>query len=96
MRRAFDNTIVDIFGKQISLQEKNQIEENTLQAAIKVPEFKEACARLVTVRNLPCSLLDWPEFWAVILSVNHMAKETLKLARHNVPKLIKSTYILHR
>ena len=96
MRRAFDNTIVDIFGKQISLQEKNQIEENTLQAAIKVPEFKEACARLVTVRNLPCSLLDWPEFWAVILSVNHMAKETLKLARHDVPKLIESTYILHR
>ena len=94
---AFNNTITDIFGEQMTLQEKrNPIEEITLQTAIKVPEFKEACARLITVRNLPCSLLDWPEFWAVILSVNYMAKETLKFARQDVPKLIKSTYILYR
>ena len=96
-KRAFDNTIIDVFSRQITLQEKpDQDEEKTLQAAIKVPEFKEACARLVTIRNLPFSLLDWPEFWAVILSVNYMAKETLKFARKDVPNLIKSTYILHR
>jgi hypothetical protein len=94
---AFNNTIADIFGGQKTSQEQqNLIEEKTLQAAIKVPEFKEACARLITVRNLPCSLLDWPEFWAVILSVNYMAKESLKFARQDVPKLIESTYILHR
>ena len=93
---AFNNTIADIFGGQKTSQEQqNLIEEKTLQAAIKVPEFKEACARLITVRNLPCSLLDWPEFWAVILSVNYMAKETLRFARQDVPKLIESTYILH-
>ena len=63
-------------------QEKwNLIEEKTLQAAIKVPEFKEACARLITVQNLPYSLLNWPKFWAVILSVNYRAKETLKFAQ---------------
>ena len=61
-----------------SQEKQNLIEEKALQAAIKVPEFKEACARLITVRNLPSSLLDWPEFWAVILSVNCTAKETLK------------------
>jgi hypothetical protein len=32
----------------------------------------------------------------VILSVNYMARDTLKLARNNVPKLIESTYLLHR
>ena len=88
---------MDIFSEQITSQEKrNLIKEKALQAAIKVPEFKEACARLITVRNLPSSLLDWPEFWAVILSVNCTAKETLKFARQDVPTLIESTYILHR
>jgi len=91
-KTAFDNTIADIFGKKLTLKDRNLVEEQALQAAIKVPEFKEACARLIAIRNLPFSLLDWPEFWAVILSVNSMAKETLRLARQDVPKLIESTY----
>lgn len=41
-------------------------------------------------------MIDWPEFWDVILSVNYMAKDVLKLARKDVPKLIESTYLLHR
>src|SRR5579871_4934579 len=94
-KTAFDNTIADIFGKKLTLKDRNLVEEQALQAAIKVPEFKEACARLIAIRNLPFSLLDWPEFWAVILSVNSMAKETLRLARQDVPKLIESTYNLH-
>src|ERR1700722_8536022 len=58
-KRAFNNIIADIFGKQITSQEtRNLIKEKTLQAAIKVPEFKEACARLITIQNLPCSLLN--------------------------------------
>src|SRR5436189_3171658 len=48
-KRAFNNTIIDIFGKQITLEEENLIKEMTLQEAIKVPEFKEACARLITI-----------------------------------------------
>ncbi len=68
----------------------------TLQAAIKLPEFKEAYARLITIRNLPFLLLDQPEFQAIILSVNHIAKDALKFARKDVPSLIKLTYILHR
>ena len=80
-KRAFNNTIMDIFGKQMTLQEKRDlVQEKNLQEAIKVPEFKEACARLITIQNLPFSLLNWPEFWAVILLVNYMAKETLKFA----------------
>jgi hypothetical protein len=42
------------------------------------------------------SLLDWLEFWALILSVNYKAKETLNVARNDVPKLIESTFLLHR
>src|SRR6266480_2061070 len=81
IKTAFANTILDIFGQQLSIEKKqNLIKEITLQAVIKLPEFKEACARLITIRNLPFSLLNWPEFWAVILSVNHIAKDALKFA----------------
>ena len=71
------------------------MQEKQLRAAIQEPEFKEACTRLITVQNLPYTLLDWLEFWGVILSVNYMAKDVLKLARKDVPKLIESTYLLH-
>jgi hypothetical protein len=74
-------------------QGRNIEEEKYLRATISEPEFKEAYARLITIRNLPHSMLDWPEFWAVILSVNNMVKET---SRQGVPKFIESTYLLHR
>jgi hypothetical protein len=96
-RLAFNNSIQDIFGRQAAQQAGRDLEqEKLLRDAIQEAEFKKACIRLITVRNLPHSLLDWAEFWAVILSVNYMTKETLKLARKDVPKLIQSTYHLHR
>jgi len=96
-RTAFKNTIKDLFGKQAEQQKGRDIEqEKQLRAAIQESEFKEACARLITVRNLPHTLLDWPEFWGVILSVNYMTKDVLNLSRKDVPKLIESTYLLHR
>jgi hypothetical protein len=88
---------MDIFSRQAAKQQGRNIEaEKYLQSAIQEPKFKEACARLITVQNIPYLLLDWPEFWAVILSVNYIAKDTLKVARSDVPKLIESTYLLHR
>jgi hypothetical protein len=96
-RMAFKNAIQDIFGKQAERQKDRNIEqEKHLKAAIQAPEFKEACARLITVRNPPHSPLDWPEFWAAILAANYVAKDVLNLARKDVPKLIESTYLLHR
>ena len=58
-KTAFANIILDIFSQQLSAEKKqNLIKEMTLQAAIKLPEFKEAYAWLITIRNLPFSLLD--------------------------------------
>jgi hypothetical protein len=52
-RTAFKNIIKDIFGKQAERQKDRDIEqEKQLRAAIQEPEFKEACARLITIRNL--------------------------------------------
>ena len=77
-------------------EKRDSEQEATLLKVIKDDEFKKACVRLVMVRNLSYFLLNWPEFWAVILSVNYIALNVLKATRKDIPDLIKSTYILHR
>lgn len=95
-RTAFASAIKDLFGtKAGKLQERNMEQEKQLQNAIHQPQFEEACVRLIAVRNLPHSILDWPEFWSVILSINYMAKGIIRLTRKSVPKLIEATFCLH-
>ena len=80
-RTAFKNTIKDLFGKQAEQQKGRDIEqEKQLRAAIQESEFKEACIRLIIVRNLPHILFNWPEFWNIILSINYMMKDILNLS----------------
>jgi len=94
---AMKGSIAEILGKQVERQTGRDIEqERHLKQAIKLPEFKEALARLITIRNLPHTLLDWPEFWAVILAVNYCATDIIKVSRKDVPNLIESTFTLHR
>ena len=95
-RTAFASAITDMFGPRAGkLEERNMEQERQLQNAIHQLQFEEACARLIAVRNLPHSILDWPEFWSVILSVNYMAKGIIRPTRKSVPKLIEATFCLH-
>ena len=56
---AFKNIIKDLFGKQAKRQKNHDIEqEKQFRAVIQEPEFKEICARFITIRNLPHILLD--------------------------------------
>ncbi|KAH8744462.1 hypothetical protein F5883DRAFT_439923, partial [Diaporthe sp. PMI_573] len=81
-------TINDIFGREGERQRERDIQqEKALVSAIQLPEFNEACARLIAIRNLPHTLLDWPEFWAVILSVNYMGKDMIRVCRKDVPRV---------
>ncbi|KAH8743047.1 hypothetical protein F5883DRAFT_441414 [Diaporthe sp. PMI_573] len=80
-KAASQATINDIFGREDQRQKERDIQqEKGLVSAIQLPEFNEACGRLIAIRNLPHTLLDWPEFWAVILSVNYMAKDIVRLS----------------
>ncbi|KAH8656747.1 hypothetical protein BGZ61DRAFT_466290 [Ilyonectria robusta] len=79
-------TINDIFGREGERQRERDIQqEKALVSAIPLPEFNEACARLIAIRNHPHTLLDWPEFWAVIHSVNYMGKDMIRVCRKDVP-----------
>ena len=56
---TFKNIIKDIFSKQTEQQKDHNIQqEKHLHAAIQESEFKETCARLITVQNLPHFLLN--------------------------------------
>jgi hypothetical protein len=62
-RTAFNNSIQDIFGRQVAQQAGRDLkQEKLLRNTIQQAEFKEAYVRLITVRNLPHSLLNWAEF----------------------------------
>jgi hypothetical protein len=90
-------TINDIFGREGERQRERDIQqEKALVSAIQLPEFNEACARLIAIRNLPHTLLDWPEFWAVILSVNYMGKDMIRVCRKDVPQRLRRTFTLHK
>ena len=47
------------------------------------------------MQNLPASLLNQPKFQAVILLVNYIAINAIKITYNNIPRLIKSTYTLY-
>lgn len=93
---SFASAIKDIFAKQAEkLEGRDTEQERQLQSAIQQSQLEEACVRLITVRNLPHSILDWPEFWSVILAVNYTSKSIIKLTRKSVPKLIEATFLHH-
>ena len=56
---TFKGAIEDIFGKQAESQKGRNIgQEKHLLAAVQKEQVKEACARLIAVRNLPHTVLD--------------------------------------
>ncbi|RKK10018.1 hypothetical protein BFJ68_g16410 [Fusarium oxysporum] len=89
--------INETFGGEGERQrERDILQEKALVSAIQLPEFNEACARLIAIRNLPHTLLDWPEFWAGILAVNYMGKDMIRVCRKDVPQLLRRAFTRHK
>jgi hypothetical protein len=86
-----------VIGKQAQQQEGRDIEqEKHLVNAINKVAFQEAMARLIAVHNLPHSFIERGEFHAVLLSLNHMAKDVLIQSRNSIPNLLENTFHLHQ
>ena len=64
--------------------------------AINIPAFEEALARLLAVRNIAHTFIEYPEFHAVILSCNYMARDVFLRSRRAVPKLLEKTFTQHK
>ncbi|KID94036.1 ATP-dependent RNA helicase MSS116, partial [Metarhizium majus ARSEF 297] len=73
LKKQQHGTIMDMFGTQEERQANRDIvEEKHLANAINIPAFEEALARLLAVRNIAHTFIEYPEFHAVILSCNYM------------------------
>lgn len=97
IRKQQHGTITDMFGRQEDRQENRDLdEEKYLLSAINIPAFEEALARLLAVRNLAHTFIEYPEFHAVILACNYMARDVLLCSRKAVPRLLQKTFALHK
>jgi hypothetical protein len=97
LKKQQHGTITDMFGRQEERQaNRNLDEEKYLVNGINIPAFEEALARLLAVRNIAHSFIEYPEFHAVILSCNYMARDVLLRSRRAVPKLLENTFALHK
>ncbi|OAQ57414.2 transposase-like protein [Pochonia chlamydosporia 170] len=97
LKKQQHGIITDMFGRQEERQaNRNLDEEKYLVNGINIPAFEEALARLLAVRNIAHSFIQYPEFHAVILSCNYMARDVLLRSRRAVPKLLENTFALHK
>ncbi|KID97309.1 RecQ helicase TLH3, partial [Metarhizium majus ARSEF 297] len=97
LKKQQHGTITDMFGRQEQRQANRDLnEEKYLVNAINIPAFEEALARLLAVRNIAHTFIEYPEFHAVILSCNYMARDVLLRSRSAVPKLLEKTFAQHK
>ena len=90
-------SIKSIFAKQLDRQAGlNPVQEKHLKSAIDEGAFYEALCRLVVVRNLPHSCIEWPEFRALLHTVNYTVDGLLIKSRRSIPILIGKTFVLHK
>jgi len=86
-----------MFSRQQAQQHGRDVEqEKHLTKAINITAFERSIAQLITIHNLPHSLVEWPSFQSVLHSINYMASNILVASRKEVPKLIKHAYTEHK
>ncbi|KAK9443944.1 uncharacterized protein VB005_02470 [Metarhizium brunneum] len=76
-------TITDMLGRKEKRQaNRDLVEEKNLPNAINIPAFEEALARLLAVRNIVHTFIEYPEFHAIILSCIYTARDVLLRSRN--------------
>jgi hypothetical protein len=92
-----NNAIDRLFRRQAARQEGHDIEqEKHLLAAVDERLYNQALVNLLTAHNLPHSLVEWPEWYALLHTVNYMAPRVVTQSRGQVPKLLEEGFTTHR
>jgi hypothetical protein len=68
-------------------------ERKALQDAINRKTFEESLLQFIINNNLPHKLVEYPELYSMILSVNYMAADILPKSRETIPKKIELSFI---
>ncbi|KAH7187336.1 hypothetical protein DER44DRAFT_800341 [Fusarium oxysporum] len=77
-----NNAIDRLFRLQAARQEGHDIEqEKHLLAAVDEGLYNQVLVNLLTAHNLPHSLVEWPEWYALLHIVNYMAPRVVTQSR---------------
>ncbi|KJZ69673.1 hypothetical protein HIM_09274 [Hirsutella minnesotensis 3608] len=71
-------------------------EEAILRNAIELDAFYEAQIQLITRRRLPFNCVSWPEYQALLCSINPRAEEMLVQSGNTVLAHVELSYNVHR
>lgn len=76
--------------------QKERVAQQRMGDVINRERFNEALVRLITVRNLPISAVEWPELEDLLKATNPAVRGQLLQSRGTLPKLMKKSYVAHR
>lgn len=100
VKKARTQTLESVFATAAQKkQEKLEGNEHrVLRSVINLNAFKEALVRLIALRDLPFTCVEWPEFQALLMTVNYAVEEVFHgLQSHSVvPQIIHNSFIVHK
>ncbi|KJZ70117.1 hypothetical protein HIM_10487 [Hirsutella minnesotensis 3608] len=96
-RSGSQRVIERLFRKQLEKQEGRDVEqEKHLVAALDEDAYNRALINLIAAHSLPHNLVEWPEWYSLLRTVNYLAPNILKQSRTQVPKLLASRFAAHQ
>jgi hypothetical protein len=85
------------FDSQKAIEQGRDLaEERCLRSAINKPAFLEALVQLISRHSLPLSIVEFPEFYALLTSINYVTADVIQTSRNKVPDLLASSFIVHK
>lgn len=76
--------------------QKERVAQATMGDVINQERFNETLVRLIVMRNLPISAVEWPELEDLLKSTNPAVDGQLLQSRGTLPKLIEKSFDTHR
>lgn len=85
------------FDRQKAIKQGRDLaEEKCLRSAINKPAFLEALVQLISRHSLPLSIVEFPEFYALLSSIDYVAADVIQTSRNKVPDLLVSSFTIHK
>jgi hypothetical protein len=99
-KKARTQTLKSVFEAVAQRQEERREDKEyqVLQSVINREAFKEALARLITLRDMPFNCVEWPELQALLMTVNYAMEEVFRgFQSHSVvPEIISNSFLVHK
>ena len=86
------NRLIEYWNQAMENNEIDEIQSLVLNHVLNTEVIQQALINLITVRNLPFAVTQWPEFHAFCGSLNPVAIEVLPSSPATINKMINKLY----